>query len=217
MQKLFIILISIYISIKTKFKIAIRRIKYSHTEDLIVEPFVTVGKYTYGEPHIPPYEKDESILKIGSFCSIAQEVLILLGGNHPSSWVSQFPFDLEQGVFPNKSEPKYKHSKGDIIIGNDVWLGRRSIILSGVSIGDGAVIAAGAVVTKDVPPYTIVGGNPARIIRKRFEEDTIKALLKISWWNWEDDRINRSLHLINSDDIETFIKSEMGINWKNKI
>ena len=96
-------------------------------------------------------------------------------------------------------------TKGDVVIGNDVWIGYRAIILSGVTIGDGAVIAAGAVVTKDVPAYGIVGGNPAKLIKKRFDDETIPRLLKIAWWNWDDAKIEKFLPLLLNQEITAFI------------
>ena len=96
---------------------------------------------------------------------------------------------------------------GDIIIENDVWVGARSTIMSGVKISNGAVVAAGSVVTKDVPPYTIVGGNPARIIKYRFDESQIEKLLKISWWDWDEDKIRENAELMWSSDIDKFIEN----------
>lgn len=208
---------SFFKSAKIKLVEAQKRSKYQHTKDLVDSNIIIAGKYTYGEPHVPPYDRQGNKIIIGNFCSIAQEVLILLGGNHSLNWVTTFPFEKEPLFFNNRPNNNYESSKGDVIIGNDVWIGRRSIILSGITIGDGAVIAAGSVVTKDVPPFTIVGGNPAKIIKKRFEEDIIKALLEIAWWNFEDNKINQILPLICSPNIEQFIVSELGINWKSKI
>ena len=99
-------------------------------------------------------------------------------------------------------KPEELPYKGDTVVGNDVWIGYRALILPGVRIGDGAIIAAGSVVTRDVPPYTVVGGNPARPIRARFPEDTVRALLDIAWWNWDADKITRNLAAIVSADLE---------------
>jgi virginiamycin A acetyltransferase len=165
----------------------------------------SVGKYTYGAPIVKDWHQGTT-LEIGDFCSIAENVTILLGGNHPIDWVSSFPFGaiFEEfkgrcSVFPEKM------SKGDVIIGNDVWIGLNSTILSGITIGDGAIIAANAVVTKNVEPYTIVGGNPAKLLKKRFSDEAISKLLSIEWWNWEIDKIKDNLDLILSEDIELFI------------
>lgn len=208
---------SIYRETKYKFQQAHLRTKFTHTRDLMDKSFIVVGKYTYGEPQVPSYDRQGHILKIGSFCSIAQEVLILLGGNHSLDWVTTFPFEKEPEVFTNRPDKLYEASKGDVIIGNDVWIGRRVIILSGLNIGDGAIIAAGSVVTKDVMPYTIVGGNPAKFIRKRFDDTTISALLKIKWWDWEDEKINSNLNEICSSNVEDFIETQLGPNWKGEI
>ena len=165
----------------------------------------TVGKYTYGAPIVKDWHQGTT-LKIGDFCSIAENVTILLGGNHPVDWVSSFPFGAIFEEFKGRcGEYPEKMSKGDVIIGNDVWIGLNATILSGITIGDGVIIAANAVVTKNVEPYTIVGGNPAKLIKKRFSDEAISKLLVIKWWNWEIDKIKDNLDLILSDRIETFI------------
>jgi virginiamycin A acetyltransferase len=170
-----------------------------------------VGEYTYGAPIVKDWHQG-STLKIGDFCSIAENVTILLGGNHPIDWVSSFPFGAIFEEFKDRcSEYPEKMSKGNVIIGNDVWIGLNSTILSGITIGDGAIIAANAVVTKNVEPYTIVGGNPAKILKKRFSDEAISKLLLIQWWNWDIDRIKDNLDLILSDDIELFIARHLPI------
>lgn len=161
------------------------------------------GRGTYGTPRVSQWGENAR-LKIGNFCSIAENVHILLGGEHRSDWVTTYPFNV---LWPKvaghiKGHPR---TKGDVIIGNDVWIATGAFILSGVTIGDGAVIAAHAVVTKDVPPYAIVGGNPAKIIRYRFDETTIQKLLEISWWDWPDEKIKGSIDLLLSDDIDAFV------------
>jgi virginiamycin A acetyltransferase len=165
----------------------------------------SIGKYTYGLPIVKDWHQG-STLEIGNFCSIAENVTILLGGNHPVDWVSSFPFGV---IFENFQERYYEHrgklSKGDVIIGNDVWIGINATILSGVKIGDGAIVAANAVVTKNVEPYTIVGGNPAKILKKRFSDEAISKLLVIQWWNWDIGKIEENLDLIVSDKIELFV------------
>ena len=165
----------------------------------------SIGKYTYGAPIVEDWHQG-STLKIGNFCSIAKNVNILLGGNHPIDWVSSFPFGV---IFEEFKELHYTHpeklSKGDVIIGNDVWIGINATILSGIIIGDGAVIAANSNVTKNVEPYAIVGGNPAKVIKKRFSDEAISKLLAIEWWEWEIDKIKENLDLILSDRIELFI------------
>ncbi len=141
--------------------------------------------------------------RIGKFCSIARDVYIG-GGIHPVDWVSTSPcFHLKSNAtgvyYGNKS---FQWSK-ETVIGNDVWIGIRAIILPGVTVGDGAVIGAGSVVTKDVGPYEIWAGNPARLIRKRFDDDTIIKLLEMKWWDWEDSVLNNS----DFSDLTTVISS----------
>lgn len=143
-------------------------------------------------------------LSIGKYCSISTQVLIFLGSEHRTDWVSTYPFPIlwkEAGSI--KGHPS---SKGDVSIGNDVYIGYHVIILSGVTIGDGAVIGAGSVVTKDVPPYAIMAGNPATIIRYRFDEETIRRLLEIKWWDWPDEKVKENIHLICDDRVDAFIK-----------
>jgi virginiamycin A acetyltransferase len=124
------------------------------------------------------------------------------GANHEIDPVSTYPFAIMGNGWEkiNTVEKKYPY-KGDTVIGNDVWIGYDALIMPGVKIGNGAVIASRAVVTKDVPDYAIVGGNPATIIRKRFDDETIGRLLKIAWWEWSAEKITENLHLINSKNI----------------
>lgn len=165
----------------------------------------SVGKYTYGAPIVKDWHQG-STLKIGNFSSIAENVTVLLGGNHPIDWVSSFPFGIVFEEFKERYYEYPKLSKGSIVIGNDVWIGLNSTILSGVTIGDGAIIAAGSIVTKSVEPYAIVGGNPAKLIKKRFTDEAIFKLLAIKWWNWKIDKIKDNLDLIMSEDIDVFIE-----------
>lgn len=177
----------------------------SCTRDFIPVKY-EVGRYSYGVPKIRDYG-EFGALKIGAFCSFAPDVFILIGGNHRINWVSTYPFtaaDKKWDYYPNKS---FSFGKGDIIIGNDVWMGTNATILSGITIGDGAVIGAFAVVTKNVPPYAVAVGNPAEVKKYRFSEDIIKELLEIKWWDWDDEKIKKYLPLICSDKIEEFIKA----------
>ncbi|MDG7169950.1 CatB-related O-acetyltransferase [Streptococcus pneumoniae] len=137
---------------------------------------VSVGNYTYGNIDILDFGTNEK-LSIGSFCSIAPNVKFILNADHCTNYFTTFPLKVK--VLQNQD--KEGISKGDIIVGDDVWLGLNAVILSGVTIGQGAIIAAGAVVTKNVPPYAIVGGNPARIIKYRFEAEIIDKLLKVNF------------------------------------
>lgn len=166
------------------------------------------GKYsygvaTYGMPIIDDYGSDSN-LTIGSYCSIAYGVRIFLGGNHRIDWVSTYPFPLmTEGKV--KSIKNSSTSKGDVYIGNDVWIGSCAVIMSGLSIGDGAVVAANAVVTKDVPPYAIVAGNPAKVVKFRFPPEIIDALLEIGWWNWPIEKVEQFSPDLCNENIELFI------------
>lgn len=173
-----------------------------YTKDFLGDRY-EIGEYTYGKPSIVSWGK-EATLKIGRYCSIAENVVVFLGSEHRTDWISTYPFPifLEEG----KSIKGHPGTKGDVIIGNDVWIGFNVIIISGVTIGDGAAIGAGSVVAKEVPPYAIVSGNPARIVRYRFNEETIQKLLQIRWWDWPDEKVKQNIDLICSDSIDVFIK-----------
>lgn len=163
---------------------------------------VYIDEFTYGNPEIKSWG-EKSILQIGKFCSIADKVTIFLGGEHRSDWVSTYPFSTFLNEYSYiEGQPK---SKGNVIIGNDVWIASGVTILSGVTIGDGAIIGCNSLVSKYVSPYAIVGGNPAKVIRYRFEENIIKELLEIKWWNWQLQDIEKAVPLLANSDIETFI------------
>lgn len=163
-----------------------------------------IGDWTYGTPTVLSWGEDAR-LKIGRFCSIANGVEIMLGGEHRSDWVTTYPFS----VFCKDAEGFTGHpkSKGDVIIGNDVWIGTGALILSGVKIGDGAVIGARSVVTRDVAPYAIVAGNPAKLLRLRFAEEVVGELLRIAWWEWPLEKIAEAWPLLLSDKICEFIQT----------
>ena len=150
-----------------------------------------------------PVNKDRLI--IGKFCSIACGAKFLFNSaNHKMASLSTYTFPLffEEWGLEKENVAQAWDQKGDIIIGNDVWIGYEAVILSGVTIGDGAVIGCRAVVTKDVPPYTIVGGVPAKPIRKRFDEETIKELQKIKWWDWPEEKIAGKIPAIQAGDLK---------------
>jgi acetyltransferase-like isoleucine patch superfamily enzyme len=163
-----------------------------------------IGDHTYGRPVI--FERAAAHLKIGKFSSIAAGVEIALG-NHRIDTVSSYPFAVLNKWWPSAAGMADHGSRGAVNIGSDVWIGASAFITSGVTIGHGAVIAAHAVVTKDVPPYAIVGGNPAKVIKYRFPTETIEQLLEIAWWNWPDERIDAHLPLMFGPSIEDFISA----------
>lgn len=164
------------------------------------------GKYSYGNPNVH-WENEHAKLTVGNFCSIAANVNIYLGGNHRTDWVSTYPFGhIHQGVFNAFNGEGHPSSKGGVTIGNDVWIGSDVTIMSGVTIGNGAVIANNSHVVKDVEPYTLVGGNPAKYIKHRFTRAQIDELLKIQWWYWDDAKINDYSPLLCNENIDAFIE-----------
>ncbi len=164
---------------------------------------VSVGRHSYGlskrnfvQPHAA------APITVGAFCSIGPEVMIFGRADHPTQLVSTYPFRTKL-LKPDAGNADAV-TKGPVQIGNDVWIGARAIILSGVTIGDGAIVAAGAVVARDVPAYGIVAGNPARLIKHRFAPEVIGALLEIRWWDWPDEKI-RAYEAEFYGPIEAFI------------
>ena len=144
-------------------------------------------------------------LIIGKFCAIGANTKFIMGAaNHSVSTVSTYPFSLFGGKWAKAARSTYDLTphKGNTIIGNDVWIGRRSVIMPGVKIGDGAIIAASAVVTKDVPPYTVVGGNPAEFIRRRFNDRLTAMLLELKWWDFKPDDLIKVLPVLTDPDLE---------------
>lgn len=176
-------------------------------QKLIAQNIASVGDYSYGNVKTLG---QESRLTIGKYCSIAENCTIFLGYNHRVDWVTTYPFnvvsrwDLAQKDWGGANITGHPSSKGDVHIGNDVWIGYNVTILSGVNIGDGAVIGANALVTKSVAPYSIVGGNPASLLKYRFDTDTIQRLLEIAWWNWDEDTVKKFVPLLMDGNLEAF-------------
>jgi acetyltransferase-like isoleucine patch superfamily enzyme len=170
----------------------------------------TIGDHSYGRPKVR-FPESGAKLSIGRFCSIADGVEILLGGNHRTDFATTYPFGAMTGVWPEAAgRDDFHASKGDVTIGHDVWLGSQCMILSGVTIGTGAVIAARAVVTRDVPPYAMVGGNPARLIRMRFEPAIVERLLASRWWDLPRETIAALIPLLQGSDVEAFLRTVEG-------
>ncbi|GJE75236.1 2,3,4,5-tetrahydropyridine-2,6-dicarboxylate N-acetyltransferase [Methylorubrum suomiense] len=163
-----------------------------------------IGPYSYGRPKVR-FPESGRRLTIGRYCSIADKVEIQLGGGHRLDWVSTYPFTAMPDLWPGADAPDHHLSKGDVVIGHDVWLGSGCLILSGITIGHGAVVGARAVVTRDVPPYTVVVGSPARIVRRRFDEATVAALLETAWWEFPKDTVQRWIPLLQSGQIDALI------------
>jgi len=171
-----------------------------------LRPSYAVGAHTYGDPIVYSIG-NESKLVVGKYCSISDTAVFILNAEHNTARISTYPFSAFWKQWKGIPIPMgHPFTKGGITVGNDVWIGYGATILDGVTIGDGAVIGARSVVTKDVKPYTIVGGNPARLIRKRFSDKVIKTLLKIRWWDWDDRKIRDNIRYINSTDVSGFIR-----------
>ncbi|HLO47639.1 MAG TPA: Vat family streptogramin A O-acetyltransferase [Kamptonema sp.] len=180
-------------------------------KNFVKSPNIIVGDYSYYDDPVDPegfernvlYNYGSDRLIIGKFCAIATNVkFIMNGANHKLDGISTYPFP----IFGNGWEtamPKLMDlpSRGDTVIGNDVWIGYESLIMPGVKIGDGAIVAARSVVVSDIPPYTVAGGNPARTIKQRFSEAEIAQILEIKWWDWEIEKITRNIDKIMDGDV----------------
>lgn len=189
----------------------------------VTHPNIRVGRYSYysGYYHGHPFEQcaryllpdrdDVDKLIIGSFCSIGSGVSFIMAGNqgHRMEWVSSFPFHYTDDDYAKHAVDGFQNA-GNTEIGHDVWIGAEAMIMPGVKIGHGALIGARSVVTKDVPPYTIVAGNPAKPIRKRFSEEKINSLLEMEWWNWSEEQLGLAMNFLCSSDIEGLYSF-----WKN--
>lgn len=182
-------------------------------KNLIQNPNIIVGDYTYYDDFedVRNFEKNVKYLfdftgdklLIGKFCMIASGVeFIMNGANHLSDAVSAYPFAIFGGSWSHAMDGKEYPVKRDTVVGNDVWIGYKAAILPGVHIGDGAIIGAYSVVAKDVAPYAVVGGNPAREIRKRFSEEHVEKLLNLRWWDWPAEEISRQAPLLTGNDVD---------------
>lgn len=191
-----------------------------YLKSVITDPSISIGDFTMYNDFVSdptqfeknnvlyhyPINKDRLI--IGKFCSIACGAkFIFNSANHTQKSLSTYPFPIffEEWNLDKANVASAWDNKGDIVIGNDVWIGYEAVILSGVHIGDGAIIGTRAVVTKDVPPYSVVGGIPAKEIKKRFDENTIMKLQKIQWWNWSYDKIQQNLPFIMNGEVDKLI------------
>lgn len=182
-------------------------------KNIITNPNIVVGDYTYYDDfeNVHNFEKNVKYhfdfvgdkLIIGKFCMIASDVTFIMNGaNHLSQSISSYPFAIFGHGWENAMEGKSYPTKGDTIIGNDVWIGHNATIMPGVTIGDGAIIATNTTVTKDVEPYTIVGGNPAKPIKKRFSDSEIEHLLKLQWWDWDIEKITKNIKALTGNNLE---------------
>lgn len=204
-----------------------------YLKNVIKNPKIIVGDYTIYNDFVndpQDFEKNNVLyqypvngdkLIIGKFCSIACGAKFLFtSGNHSLKSLSNytFPIFFDEWDLDSKNITSAWDNKGDTVIGNDVWIGYDAIIMPGVKIGDGAIIGTMAIVTKDIPPYTIVGGVPAKPIRKRFDDKTIEKLLSIKWWNWDKEKIKQNIQSIQSGNINNLIwfvisKSIDSMDW----
>ncbi len=183
--------------------------KLCFLKNVITNPNIIVGDYTYYDDinGIESFEKNVKYhfdfigdqLIIGKFCSIAAGITFIMnGGNHLTASISSFPFAIFGEDWSHAMDEKSYPSKGNTIIGNDVWIGYNATIMPGITIGNGAIIAANATVVKDVAPYSIVGGNPAKELKKRFSDERIEELLKLQWWNWDINKITKNVAWLTS-------------------
>ncbi|VXB60799.1 CatB-related O-acetyltransferase [Maribacter litoralis] len=182
-------------------------------KNIIKNPNIVVGDYTYYDDFedVANFEKNVKYhfdfvgdqLIIGKFCMIASGVTFIMNGaNHLSKSISTYPFAIFGKDWQHAMDGKTYPTKGNTVIGNDVWIGFNATIMPGINIGDGAIIASNATVTKDVPPYAVVGGNPAKVIRKRFSDEGITKLLELKWWNWPIEKITANVHHLTGEHLD---------------
>ena len=192
--------------------------KLCFLKNIIKNPNIIVGDYTYYDDFEDVHNFEKNVkyhfdftgdqLIIGKFCMIASDVkFIMNGANHLSNAISTYPFSIFGNGWENAMEGKTYPNKGNIEIGNDVWIGYNATIMAGVKIGDGAIIATNSTVVSDVEPYSIVGGNPAKKIKKRFSPEIIERLLKLQWWNWDIEKITKNVQNLTDLDLDKLEKN----------
>ena len=183
-------------------------------KNIIKNPNIEVGDYTYYHDFDDVYNFEKNVkyhfdfigdkLRIGKFCMIASDVeFIMNGGNHLSQAITSYPFAIFEG-WQHAMEGKSYPGKGDTTVGHDVWIGHKAVIMPGVTIGHGAIIGSYSLVTKDVPPYAIVGGNPAQVVKKRFSDEKIKELLEIAWWDWPIEKVSENVQHLTGTALAPF-------------
>jgi acetyltransferase-like isoleucine patch superfamily enzyme len=182
-----------------------RQARHRDFKTLVRSGTLEMGPHTYGGPKVWAYCGSEARVRIGSYCSIAPGVAFVTGGIHPAHWVSTYPFRANWRL-PGAFEDGMPMTKGDIEVGCDVWIGTDALVLSGVKIGHGAIVAARAVVTRDVPPYAVVAGAPAKVVKYRFDPATISRMLRLAWWGWDEESIREAVPLLSSGDVEGFLE-----------
>ena len=184
--------------------------------NVVKAPNISIGEYTYYDDAADPtgFERNNVLfnypefgdrLVIGKFCAIASGTKFIMGpANHRLCSVTTYPFNVFGGAWTRSTLPHLSQlpCKGDIVVGNDVWIGRESVVMPGVKIGDGAIIAAYSVVSRDVPPYTVFGGNPARLLKPRFDEELTALLLKFRWWDLPPQALVETLPILCEADLE---------------
>jgi acetyltransferase-like isoleucine patch superfamily enzyme len=171
---------------------------------LIEAGILTMGDYSYYAPTVHVFAGDEAVVRVGKFSSIAAGAQFFVGGSHRTDWVTTYGLRAVFGL-PGAYQDGTPASNGDIEVGHDCWIALDAVVLSGVTIGHGAVVATRAVVTKDVRPYAIVAGNPAREVGRRFPDDQVDALLRIAWWDWPIETVLEHVPELSSSDLDDFI------------